>query len=224
MTPVCGSSSDRRRCEGTGEGYGHVITRNHKLHLDSRRARQHPARADRQPIQRTSSPWANAGRHGHRQPCTARSARSWSIRAANATKPFSNLVRARIDRLVDWNIRTLVPRRTTTRRTRRGLDSSCTASCSITSMVSPTAVGPLISTTVTADEGLPVAGLVDGGKIFMVCGISIDGSTCPAIHCSHHSPCFAVGGDKPGSHEDAECTAGSDSRNSGNHACVWAIC
>jgi hypothetical protein len=29
---------------------------------------------------------------------------------------------------------------------------------------------------VTADAGLGVAGLVDGGKVFMVCGISIDGA------------------------------------------------
>ena len=66
-----------------------------------------------------------------------------------------------------------MPKRTPTRRTRRGLDSSCTASCSITSIVSPTAVGSLISTTVTADEGVRATGLVDSGEIFTVCGISI---------------------------------------------------
>jgi hypothetical protein len=43
-------------------------------------------------------------------------------------------------------------------------------------MVLPTAVGSLISKTVTADEGLGVTGLVDGGEIVMVCGIPIDGS------------------------------------------------
>jgi hypothetical protein len=42
-------------------------------------------------------------------------------------------------------------------------------------MVSPTAVVSLISTTVRADNGLGVTGLVDGGKILMVCGIPIDG-------------------------------------------------
>jgi hypothetical protein len=79
-----------------------------------------------------------------------------------------------MDRLVDWNNRTLVPKRTTTCRARKGLDLSCTASCSIASSAWPTTVGSLISTTVTADEGLGVTGFVDGGKIFMVFGISID--------------------------------------------------
>jgi hypothetical protein len=68
-----------------------------------------------------------------------------------ATKPLGNLVRVRIGRFVDWNITTLAPRRTTIRRARRGFDSSCTASWSITSMVSPIAVGSLISMTVTAE-------------------------------------------------------------------------
>ena len=42
-------------------------------------------------------------------------------------------------------------------------------------MVSTTTVGLLISTTVTADDGLGTTGLVDGGEILMVGGISIDG-------------------------------------------------
>jgi hypothetical protein len=42
-------------------------------------------------------------------------------------------------------------------------------------MVSPTAVGSLISTTVTADGGVGGISLVDSGEVFTVCGISIDG-------------------------------------------------
>ena len=64
-----------------------------------------------------------------------------------------------------------------TRRASSGLDSSYTASISTTSTVSPTAVGSLISMTVTADEGVGVTGLVDSGEIFTVCGISIAGDT-----------------------------------------------
>jgi hypothetical protein len=44
-------------------------------------------------------------------------------------------------------------------------------------MVSPTAVGSLISTTVTTDEGVRVTDLVNSGEIFTVCGISIDSGT-----------------------------------------------
>jgi len=114
------------------KGYALVTSRNDELHLDPCPRRQHPVRADGQPIQRAGCSWAEA---------------------TYATKPLCNLVRVRMGRLVDWNNRTLAPIRTTIRLARRGLDCSCTASCSITSMASPTAVGSLISTTVTAGRG-----------------------------------------------------------------------
>ena len=64
-------------------------------------------------------------------------------------------------------------------------------------MVWPTAVVSLISTTVRADNGLGVTGLVDGGKILMVCGISIDGGhgswdNHPAVHLSAGSDKLGV--------------------------------
>jgi hypothetical protein len=54
------------------------------------------------------------------------------------------------------------------RRARRGLDFSWTASISITSMVSLIAVGSLISTTVTADEG-GAGVLAEINEISMAC-------------------------------------------------------
>ena len=164
-----------------------------------KRSRIHPPRQT-PPRLPTCSPTTRSGPTG--SPFSVPAARG--PKATNATKPSCNLVRVRTGRLVDWNNRTLAPRRTTTRRTRRGLDSSCTASCSITSMVSPTAVGSLISTTVTADEGLGVTGLVDSGEIFMVCGISIDGGPrqlgySPNLHLLARRR-------QTGSHEHAEPT------------------
>ena len=86
-----------------------------------------------------------------------------------------------------------VPRRTTTCRARRGLDSICTASCSITSMVWPTAVGSSISTIVTTDEGVGGIGLVDSGEVFTICGISIDSGTWQLGQLPKIPPLSAVG-------------------------------
>jgi hypothetical protein len=80
-------------------------------------------------------------------------------------------------RLVEWNKRTLVPVRTTIRLARSGLDCSCTASCSITSMPSPTAVESLISMMVTDGRQLGVAVTVGMSGFFTVCGNPIDADT-----------------------------------------------
>jgi len=80
-------------------------------------------------------------------------------------------------RLVEWKTTAAFPRRTITRFARSGSDWSGTASIASTSMPALTAVGSVISTTVTAGRA---SELDSAGAIFAICGFPIDGSVAPA--------------------------------------------